>query len=384
MKEAEVFKAFGTLHEALKADPNDPRWDEVCQEKSAPESIQPEPREELDPWEDDTTLPFETIDGIAKMLNALAYSGKCTQKEDGFFSSSSNCLATWVSCLADRITAAQERERRTYERLHECFWDKWTVQCVVRQMRDDADDLRRANPKASEELDAFSDALVKLAKNGSNNDAGIGQLDAYAPDELTKGEKVSTSHEPGDAVTESLADIVRDLRDCANRVEEDCHDEDVWDSSEAAWIYRDIADRIDAAVERGQAHGPSSGNAAAMRLCDELIQAAYDADICSPGDLAQRVRKIKEAIGPSQSGNASALREALEDTEELLEHFAKPGTMLHSAFYLHMRDNRAALAAPARNCDKYETDEEARDAWENQSGARDYFTFAWWCFAVFE
>lgn len=50
-------------------------------------------------------------------------------------------------------------------------------------------------------------------------------------------------------------------------------------------------------------------------------------------------------------GNAAALRKALEDTEELLEHFAKPGTVLHSAFFLHMRDNRAALAEPPRNCD---------------------------------
>lgn len=38
--EEEAFKIFGNLHEALKADPNDPRWDEVCQEKSAPESAE--------------------------------------------------------------------------------------------------------------------------------------------------------------------------------------------------------------------------------------------------------------------------------------------------------------------------------------------------------
>ena len=55
----------------------------------------------------------------------------------------------------------------------------------------------------------------------------------------------------------------------------------------------------------------------------------------------------------AETGNAAALREArlreaLESTEELLEHFAKPGTMLGDAFFLHMRDNRAALAAPPR------------------------------------
>ena len=64
--------------------------------------------------------------------------------------------------------------------------------------------------------------------------------------------------------------------------------------------------------------------------------------------------EAREAIGEAahlRNSNAAALRKALEDTEELLEHFAKPGTMLHNAFFLHMRDNRAALAAPPRNCD---------------------------------
>lgn len=58
-------------------------------------------------------------------------------------------------------------------------------------------------------------------------------------------------------------------------------------------------------------------------------------------------------------GNAAAMREALESTEELLEHFAKPGTMLGDAFFLHMRDNRAALATPARNCDVGTAEEQA-------------------------
>lgn len=53
----------------------------------------------------------------------------------------------------------------------------------------------------------------------------------------------------------------------------------------------------------------------------------------------------------SEHGNNAAMREALESTEELLEHFAKPGTMLGDAFALHMRDNRDALSKPPRNCD---------------------------------
>lgn len=88
------------------------------------------------------------------------------------------------------------------------------------------------------------------------------------------------------------------------------------------------------------------GNAAAMRLCDELIQAAYDADICSPGDLAHRVRKIKEAINANAPfGNAAAMREALEELASWDAHC--PDTELHKIA-------SAALSAPARNCDRFE------------------------------
>lgn len=82
-----------------------------------------------------------------------------------------------------------------------------------------------------------------------------------------------------------------------------------------------------------------------------IAQKALEVGQCTP-PIAQETSKIE------QSGNAAALRKALEDTEELLEHFAKPGTMLHSAFFLHMRDNRAALAEPPRNCDIGETDDQ--------------------------
>ena len=170
--------------------------------------------EELNPWGEDTALPMETLNDIAKMLNRLAYSGKCTQKEDGFFSSSSNCLATWVSCLADRIKAAAERER--IQR------DKVSFRCG------------------------------DCARFGGDCDAG----------------------------------------------DSDGND-----------------DRI---------------------ACEKFV---------------------RRAIVP---GNAAALRDALESTEELLEHFAKPGTMLHNAFFLHMRDNRTALAAPIRNCDVGTAEEQER------------------------
>lgn len=425
--------------------------------------------DELNPWGEELKLPIETISEIAGMLHRLADSGRCTQESpEGVFSSSSNCLATWVSRLADRIRAAQERERRAYERLHKCFWDKRTIQCIVRQMRDDADDLRHAFPNASEELDHFADSIAKSAKNCPNSGPKIGQLDACALDKVTKGEKVSTSQEPGDGVTESLTGIVRDLRDCANRVEEDYHDEDVWDSSEAAWIYRDIADRIEAAHKREKAvtdallackdkmtphpdpdhvpppypgdaivprdtHGATGegwygfdldgtlarydgwkgidhigepisamvalikrlhaegkivkimtarvaprddtidGHDARYYVCEWCAKhLGFTPDVVFQKDTRMlelyddRVKQVVPNTGIlvenlAGCGNASALRKALEDTEELLEHFAKPGTMLHGAFYLHMRDNRAALAGPARNCDIYDAENGAAE-----------------------
>ena len=102
-----------------------------------------------------------------------------------------------------------------------------------------------------------------------------------------------------------------------------------------------------------------------------------------------------EAARKRDTGNAAALRRALEDTEELLEHFAKPGTILHSAFFLHMLDNRAALAAPPRNCDRFKAADEARkafwdthetiwDAFKNRGGTELFYEVLDWLFAPAE
>ena len=139
-----------------------------------------------------------------------------------------------------------------------------------------------------------------------------------------------------------------------------------------------------AATEREMAKGLSKkldgnraipGNAAEMRKALERIldiegygapwieakviaQKALEGEQCTP-PIAQESPKIE------QQGNAAEMRKALEDTEELLEHFAKPGTMLHSAFFLHMRDNRAALAEPPRNCDRFQTASEVSAYWNS-------------------
>ena len=105
-------------------------------------------------------------------------------------------------------------------------------------------------------------------------------------------------------------DIVREMRDSADRVEEDYHDEDVWTNTEAAWIYRDLADRLEAARKRDA----PQGNAAAMREALECVQEAFDSN-----DFG--------AMGDCPSDRSLAMAEAVRRKVEV------------------------ALAAPARNCD---------------------------------
>ena len=80
----------------------------------------------------------------------------------------------------------------------------------------------------------------------------------------------------------------------------------------------------------------------------ELPHANHVRRAGEPGSAAMKETRKEAAMGAS---NAKEMREALESTEELLEHFAKPGSILADAFALHMRDNRAALSSPPRNCD---------------------------------
>ena len=63
--------------------------------------------------------------------------------------------------FADRIEAAVDRERRQYQKLHDCFWDKGAVQCIIRRMRDSRDDLARAYPETAKELDYFANELIR-------------------------------------------------------------------------------------------------------------------------------------------------------------------------------------------------------------------------------
>ena len=133
---------------------------------------------------------------------------------------------------------------------------------------------------------------------------------------------------------ETIADILREMREAAKSTDL-FNGEEVGEPMIRGTEVEDWADRIDAAAKRER---------------EEV-----ESDALSVGGLVEATRH--------KAGNAAAMREALESTEELLEHFAKPGTMLGDAFAFHMRDNRAALAAPARNCDIL-SEEAANEAWD--------------------
>ena len=225
---------------------------------------------------------------------------------------------------------------------------------------------------------------------------------------------------------ETLADILAEMRDLG-ALDEQCND--MIPRSLQALGLRTYADRFEAARKREQADPLAKPNL--CRSCKHLLPDGCE--ICGCGDYVEAAEREHNrqyeprcdwSIGEARAlantlanhglrdgnadaassciyslcrnlsspGNAAALRAALEDTEELLEHFAKPGTMLHSAFFLHMRDNRAALAAPPRNCDRFKAADEARmafwdthetiwDAFKNRGGTELFYEVLDWLFA---
>lgn len=104
-------------------------------------------------------------------------------------------------------------------------------------------------------------------------------------------------------------------------------------------------------------------NAAAMREALEscrnfIVRIDRAFNPFMQGLLENAVAKADAALAapPEPPLNAAALREALEDSQSLLESFSRGeyGSQVRE----QMRDNRAALAAPARNCDRFGGDEE--------------------------
>lgn len=89
--------------------------------------------------------------------------------------------------LADRIEAAAKREksaiaedrkRSKYERLHECFWDKRAVQCVIRQMLDECEDLSGIDPVSANRMEYYANLLIGATSDGRSFGNAVGIREA--------------------------------------------------------------------------------------------------------------------------------------------------------------------------------------------------------------
>ena len=140
-----------------------------------------------------------------------------------------------------------------------------------------------------------------------------------------------------------------------------------------AGIEMNIADRVDAAFANLEKDANTMrdllGEANDIIRCYEMAEsdgefAGQDEEV---GMWNEKMTRFFDGH-PEEPAfcDAAALRDALESTEELLEHFAKPGTMLGNAFFFHMKDNRAALSAPRRNCARFSTYADAAVAFINE------------------
>lgn len=160
-----------------------------------------------------------------------------------------------------------------------------------------------------------------------------------------------------------------------------------------------IADRLEAAWKREREAMSAVGNAAAMRevlnrvhdYLGELIRDNLVEDTPRASDLADDVYDAIHGSHPtaektSAVGNAAAMREALKNLTRFaesdirqLEYLAKRaidndiyGGGILQALCGAIRDGKAALSAPPRNCDLYnsgDAEKDANSAWDCFNGA---------------
>lgn len=78
-------------------------------------------------------------------------------------------IREFVPRLCDEaLSSSEDCKRLKYERLHECFWDKRAVQCVIRQMLDERDDLSSIDSVSANRMDYFANLLIGAANDGKS------------------------------------------------------------------------------------------------------------------------------------------------------------------------------------------------------------------------
>lgn len=154
------------------------------------------------------------------------------------------------------------------------------------------------------------------------------------------------------AKQETIADIVREMR-TIGRLDEKSTDK-IPRTLQALGL-RTYADRIEAAAKREREAG-----AAAAQICGEVGEMVWRE--------AARMSDERTAEKYSAVGNAAAMREALEKVRFYLPYFLQY-VSLHredaaaGGYYERIQEIvTAALSSPPRNCDRFATLDDARNA----------------------
>lgn len=100
------------------------------------------------------------------------------------------------------------------------------------------------------------------------------------------------------------------------------------------------------------------GLASRIEAAAERMRDAY-CDLCKEKDAAydRLLLERDKAIKARAPGNAAAMRDALEKISNMADLYPR---IPRSAF---ANTARAAISAPARNCDRFATEDEAREAY---------------------
>ena len=172
--------------------------------------------------------------------------------------------------------------------------------------------------------------------------------------------------------TETIADIVRELRKFAYS---NGGKPRTWIERISVRQWHAILDKIEAAAKRERERAESSRDTRdAMRYAEYAMR---DRPTFVGVDLAKPEKN---------SGNSAALREALERFVVL---FDRGEDVTPDEAYSCANKARAALAAPPRNCDRFQTIDEARNAyWAYREplefAEKDFLSILDWLFAPAE
>lgn len=157
--------------------------------------------------------------------------------------------------------------------------------------------------------------------------------------------------ESGQEKRETSADIADEIRHAVGSMG------DEMPYTVSAGTMRRVADRIEAAWKREKAE--IEANALAV---GRIVEAAYKRETAEIEAAALAVGGVVD-VSRNTPGNAAALREALVEIRDTINKWYDDDYISHGAFSVLWDLCSDALAAHARNCDKFADAEAASQAW---------------------